>query len=63
MKITNKKVLFATVASAIALVVLSKLEARHLAGVVAAGSYVVVAILFAFAAMDYRVGTKNYANR
>jgi hypothetical protein len=64
MKITNNKALLTTVViSVLALIVLTKIAASFVPGVVIAGSYIAVAILFAFAAGDYRVGAKDYSTR
>lgn len=64
MKKTNNKALIATVAlSAIVLIAVTKMAASVVPGIVIAGSYLTVAILFAFAAVDYRVGSKDLTAR
>jgi hypothetical protein len=61
MKTKNNKVLLATLAiSALALVAVTKMAASALPVLVIAGSYLAVVILFALAALDYRVGPKAY---
>jgi hypothetical protein len=60
----NNKVLLATVAvSVIALIGLTKMAASIVPMMAIGGSYVAVVILFALAAQDYRVGTKDYSAR
>jgi hypothetical protein len=64
MKTTNNKDIVATVAvGAFALVALTRMAASFMPVMVIVGSYVAVGILFAFAAVDYRVATKGYSNR
>ena len=63
MKITNKKVLATVVISSVALAVISKSSADLVTSMMSAGSYIAVAILYALAALDYRIGTKNYSAR
>jgi hypothetical protein len=64
MKTTNNKALLAAVAvSALALIALTKMAASIVPMIVIGSSYVAVAILFALAALDYRVGPKNYSTR
>jgi hypothetical protein len=64
MKNTNNKALLVTLAvSALALIALTKMAASVVPMLVIASSYVVVAILFALAALDYRVNTKDYSAR
>jgi len=57
MKTTNNKALVATVAvSVIALIAVTKLAASFVPAIVIAGAYVAVGVLFAVAAVDYRLG-------
>ena len=64
MKTTNNKALLATAAiGTLALFALTKMAASVVPTMVIAGSYVAVAILFALAAVDYRVGPRDYSAR
>jgi len=64
MKTTNNKALLAAVViSAFALIALTKMAASVVPMLVIGSSYVAVAILVALAALDYRVGVKNYSAR
>ena len=62
MKTKTLKVLLVAIAvSAISLMVIRKLSASNLLPTMAvAVSYLAIAILFALAAVDYRVGSKTY---
>jgi len=65
MKNNTLKVLLTTIAvSAISLIVLRKATGANLLPTMAVTvSYVAVVVLVALAAVDYRVGPKNYAAR
>jgi len=63
MKITNKKVLATLVVSSVALAIISKSSADYVASMMSAGGYIAVVILYALAALDYRVGSKGYSAR
>ncbi len=63
MKITNKKVLATVVVSSVALAIISKISADYVTSMMSAGGYIAVVILYALAALDYRVGTKSYSAR
>ena len=64
MKTTNNKALVAAVAvSVLALIGLTKMAASVVPTMIVASSYVAVAILFALAIMDYRIGSKDYSAR
>jgi hypothetical protein len=64
MKTTNNKVLVTTLAiSAVALVVGSKMAASFVPAVAIGTAYVAVAMLYALAVVDYRLGPKSYNAR
>jgi len=64
MKNTNNKGLIASVVlGAIALSAVTKIAATMVPAIVIAGSYLIVAVLFAFAAADYGIGTKSHSAR
>ena len=64
MKINKLNVIITTVAiSAITIIATTKVTASYLATMAMTVSYLAVAILFALAALDYRVGPKNYSTR
>ncbi len=64
MKINKLNVILTTVAiSAIALLVTTKGTASFLSVMAMTVSYIAVAILVALAALDYRVGPKNFSAR
>jgi len=64
MKNTNNMSFVVTAAiTAVGMVALTKLAASFVPVAVIASSYFAVAILFALAAVDYRVGTRNYSAR
>jgi hypothetical protein len=59
----NKAIIAAVVVSTIALIGLTKMTASVVPMIAIASAYVAVAILFALAAIDYRVGPKGYSSR
>jgi hypothetical protein len=64
MKTTNNKVLVITLAiSAVALVAGSKMAASFVPAVAIGAAYVAVAMLYALAVVDYRLGPKSYSAR
>lgn len=64
MKNKNNKVLVTSIVlGAIALIAVTKMAASVVPGIVIAGSYLTVAVLFAFAAVDYGMGSKDHSAR
>ena len=59
----NKAIIAAVVVSTIALIGLTKMAASVVPEIAVASAYLSVAVLFALAAIDYRVGPKGYSAR
>ncbi len=59
----NKAIIAAVIVGIIALIGLTKVAASVVPEIAIASAYVAVAVLFALAAIDYRVGPKGYSSR
>jgi len=59
----NKAIIAAVIVSTIGLIGLTKMAASVVPAIAVASAYVSVAILFALAAVDYRVVSKGYSSR
>lgn len=59
----NKAIIAAVIVGIIAMIGLTKMAASVIPELAVASAYVSVAIMFALAAVDYRVGPKGYSSR